>query len=255
INTEKDEVAFIPATERIGYITSNREGGAGGYDIYRITEYVISQRVSGQAVDFETGIPLANAQVQLIDTDGTQVGEMLTNDRGEFSFPISSFEYYTLVSGKEGFFKGSTIFNTDNVTRQYRANVTLKAESAPIMKTEEKSYIKIDNIQFDYDSARIKDVSTIILNKVVQTLNENPEINVAINAHTDFRGNDNYNLKLSNQRAASAVNYLISKGISQDRLVWKGYGETNPLVDCRPCTEIQHEANRRIEFIILENEL
>ncbi len=253
INTKKDEIAFIPATERIGYITSDREGGYGNYDIYRITEYVLSQKVNGQAVDFETGIPLAEVSVKLIDTDGTKVGEMVTSIHGEFSFPISSFEYYTIVSDKEGFFPGSTIFNTDNKTVAYLADVTLKRKPAPIVETKEKIFIKIDNILFDYDSAKLKDVSKINLNTVVKTLNNNPEIMISLNAHTDFRGNDDYNLKLSNRRAASTMDYLILKGISKDRLTWKGFGETQPLINCEPCSEEQHEINRRIEFIIQEN--
>ena len=252
INTEKDEIAFVPATERIGYITSDKEGGYGNYDIYRLTEYVLSQTVSGRAIDFETGIPLSNAEVKLIDTDGTEVGNMITNEKGEFSFPISSFEYYTVVSGKEGFYKGSTIFNTDNRTPRYEADVTLKAIPAPIVVEEEKSYIKIDNILFDYDSANIKEISKITLNKVVATLNENPEISVALGAHTDFRGNDAYNMKLSGRRAESAMKYLLSKGISKDRLTWKGYGESQPVIKCNPCTEEEHETNRRIEFVIME---
>lgn len=253
INTPKDEIAFIPATPRIGYITSDKDGGYGNYDIYRITEYVISQKVSGKVMDFETAIPLANAEVKLIDTDGIEVGNMLTNEKGEFTFPLSSFEYYTIVSGKEGFFKGSTIFNTDNKTTEYDADVTLKAMPAPIVETEEKTFIKIDNILFDFDSANIKNVSTITLNTVVSTLNNNPEISIELGAHTDFRGNDNYNMRLSGRRAASAMNYLIKKGISKDRLSWKGYGESQPVIDCKPCTEEEHETNRRVEFIILES--
>ena len=253
INTPKDEIAFVPATPHIGYITSDKDGGYGNYDIYRITEYVISQKVRGKAIDFETKIPLANAEVKLIDTDGTEVGRMLTNEKGEFTFPISSFEYYTIVSGKEGFFKGSTIFNTDNKTTEYDADVTLKAMPAPIVETVDKSYIKIDNILFDYDSASIKEVSTITLNTVVATLNENPEIRIELGAHTDFRGRDDYNMNLSDRRAASAMKYLISRGISKDRLTWKGYGESQPVIDCNSCTEEEHKTNRRVEFIILES--
>lgn len=253
INTEADEIAFVPATDRIGYITSNRTGGHGNYDIYRITEYVLSQKVTGKAVDFETGIPLEGTRIRLIDTDGTEVGETTTNKDGEYSFPISSFEYYTVVSDLEGFFTGSTIFNSDNKTEEYKIDVTLKAEPAPVVVSEEKTYIKIDNIQFEYNSAQIREVSTITLNTVVATMKNDPSIKVALNAHTDFRGNDAYNYKLSQRRATSAMNYLVSKGISKERLQWKGYGETQPLIDCDPCTEAQHEANRRIEFIILEN--
>ncbi len=253
INTEQDEIAFVPATELIGYITSNREGGDGNFDIYRITEYVISQEVKGTARDFETGTPLEGVEVSLIDTDGTEVGKAVSDEKGVYSFPISSFEYYTVVSSKEGYLKGSTIFNTDNKTKLYETDVTLKTKPAPIIETAEKSYIQIDNIFFDYNSAAIKSVSTINLNKVVQTMNANPEIKVTLDAHSDFRGNDNYNLELSEQRAAAAMEYLIGKGISRDRLLSKGYGESKPLVNCSPCTEEQHETNRRIEFNIIKD--
>ena len=95
-------------------------------------------------------------------------------------------------------------------------------------------------------------VSTITLNSVVRTLKENPEIKVALNAHTDMQGSNSYKLRLSNRRAASAVQYLIEKGIAPERLIAKGFGESQPLVDCDPCNETQHETNRRIEFIILD---
>jgi len=252
INTKKDEVAFIPVNEHIGYITSNRETGYGNYDIYRITEYILPQRVTGKALDFETNLPISGAEIKLIDTDGTQVGSVKTNEKGEYEFPVSPFEYYTISSNKDGFFKGGSVFNTDNKTKLYHANVTLKAEAAPIVETKEKSYIEIKNIFFDYNSSRIKEISTLTLNRVIKTLQNNPKIKVSLNAHTDFRGNDSYNLKLSERRAEAAVKYIVSKGISKHRLLWKGYGETQPLIKCSPCTETQHESNRRIEFIILK---
>ena len=90
------------------------------------------------------------------------------------------------------------------------------------------------------------------MNTVVQTLSQNPEIKVSLNAHTDTQGSAGYNLKLSDRRAASAMKYLIEKGVSPNRLMSKGYGETQPLVDCASCSEQQHEVNRRIEFIIIE---
>ena len=252
INGAHDEIAFIPATDRIAYITSDREGGQGRYDIYKVREFTIDQKVRGQAVDFETSIPLANVEVQLIDTDGMEVAKVTSDKYGNYEMPISSLEYYTIIASKDGFQKGITIFNTDNTTPEYEVDVSLRAKPAEIVETEEKSYIKIDNIQFDYDSARIKQVSTITLNKVVRTLKENPEIKVALNAHTDKQGSDRYNLGLSQRRANSAVDYIISRGISQDRIIAKGYGESQPLIDCDTCTEEEHEQNRRIEFIVLE---
>lgn len=254
INGEKDEVAFIPATDRIAYITSDRDGGLGRYDIYKVIEYTISQTLTGKALDFETSIPLANTTVRLIDTDGEEVATVVSDKDGRYEFPISSLEYYTIVADKDGFQKGITFFNTDNSTPEYEVDVMLRAKPAEIVETEEKTYIKIENIQFDFDSARIKDVSTIQLNKVVSTMTEHPNIKVALNAHTDHRGSDGYNLRLSQRRAESAVAYLLSKGIAKDRLIATGYGETQPIYDCIDCTEEQFEQNRRVEFIIMDED-
>ena len=251
INTESNEIAFIPATDKIGYISTDREGGKGEYDIYRITEYAISQNVQGKAVNFETGIPLTDALVRLVDTDGTVVATALTNTSGEYHFPVTPFEYYTVVANKEGFYSGSVIFNTDNKTPLYNADISLNVVPAEIVVTEEKSYIKIDNIQFDYDSAAIKEISTITLNMVIKTMRENTNMKVSLRAHTDTQGSSAYNLKLSNRRAASVMKYLIDKGIHPERLVSKGYGELEPLVPCTKCTDEEHEINRRIEFVIL----
>ena len=252
INTPMDEIAFIPVNDRIGYITSNKIGGEGNFDIYRLTEYAIKQDVKGRAVDYDTGLPLGETLVRLVDTDGTVVATAMTAVDGSFEFPITPFEFYTVVGNKEGFYSGSTIFNTDNKTPLYEADVFMKVESAPIVHEEDKSYISIDNIQFDFDSARIKEVSTITLNMVYRTLMENPEMDVALDAHTDKQGSDAYNLRLSQRRAESAMKYLVDKGIDSDRLIATGYGESKPLIDCDECTDDEHEINRRIEFVIIE---
>ena len=202
-------------------------------------------------MNFETGIPLNEALVRLVDTDGTVVATTVTNSSGEYYFPVTPFEFYTVVANKEGFYSGSVIFNTDNITPLYDADVVLNVIPAEIITTDDNSYIKIDNIQFDYDSADIKEISTITLNMVIKTMNENPKINVSLRAHTDTQGSLDYNLKLSNRRAASVLKYLVDHGIHPERFESKGYGESQPLIQCSNCNEKQHEINRRIEFIIL----
>ena len=255
INTPKDEIAYIPATKTVGYISSNREGGKGSYDIYKITEFVVDQAVSGLVKDLDTGIPLEKATVVLIDAEGIEIATVQTDANGVYTFPIDSFLDYTLLAYKDGFERGSTSFSTNtNLTEVFDTEVTLKAEAAEIVETEEKSYIKINNIQFDYNSAVIKPTSTITLNTVLETLKQNPDIKVAINAHSDQTGKAGYNLRLSEKRAASAMTYLTNKGIAADRLISKGYGETQPLFDCKKCTNKQNEANRRIEFVIIPDE-
>lgn len=255
INTPQDEIAYIPATETVGYISSNREGGKGGYDIYKLTEYTTDQSVSGRVKDFETGIPLENATVVLLDADGSEVATVQTNLNGSYTFPIDSFLEYTLLAYKDGFERGATSFSTHtNLTEVFNTEVTLKAVAAEIVETEEKSFIKIKNIEFDFNSAAIKSISTITLNTVFETLQQNPEIKVAINAHTDQKGSAPYNLRLSDKRAASALVYLTNKGIAANRLISKGYGETEPLFDCKECSDEKNEVNRRIEFVIISEE-
>lgn len=254
INTPKDEIAYIPATKTIGYFTSDREGGEGRYDIYKIREYVIDQNVSGIVRDTETQIPLADATVVLLDADGEEVATINSDKNGTYSFPVDSFLDYTILAYKDGFERNSTSFDTNtNLVATFETDISLNAKAAEIVETEEKSYIKIDNILFDFNSDKIKDISTITLNTVIATLEQNPEIKIDIKAHTDIQGSNAYNLKLSKKRAASAMRYLLNNGISKDRLTSEGYGESQPLIDCKTCSDAQHEMNRRVEFIIVRD--
>ncbi len=143
--------------------------------------------------------------IRLIDTDGTEVATAKTDIDRVYNFPISSFEHYTVVSKKDGFYPGSSIFTSDNITSNYNIDVTLKLRPAEIVIKEEKRIIKIDNIQFDYNSDAIKSISEITLNKVYQTLVENPEIEVSLNAHSDSQGSDIYNLSLSKKKSCCCL--------------------------------------------------
>jgi outer membrane protein OmpA-like peptidoglycan-associated protein len=252
LNSTADEVAFIPAQDKLGYFTSNRSGGEGSYDIYRYSESRIEQQVTGKTLDFDTGLPLAGISVKLTDTDGNEVGSIVSDPEGNFHFQVLPFENYTLTGEMDGYQTAIIMFDTDNKTEKFKQDIIIKIIAAEIVTTDEKTYIKIENIQFDFDSAVIKPVSTITLNKVYRTLTENPEMKVAINAHTDNRGNDSYNQRLSLARAKSTVDYLAAKGIALDRMIPSGFGESSPLINCTQCTEEEHELNRRVEFIVMD---
>jgi len=113
--------------------------------------------------------------------------------------------------------------------------------------------IDVENIYFDFNKWSIKEASTISLNKVVDILNGNPEMKIEINAHTDNKGKAAYNFDLSEKRAASAMQYLIGKGVDASRLVSNGYGESQPLITCKnDCTKAEDQINRRIEFVIIK---
>lgn len=116
------------------------------------------------------------------------------------------------------------------------------------------SIVKIKNIYFDINSSRLRPESRVELNEIVLVLNEYPEIRIELRAHTDSRGDAAYNLELSEIRAESIVNYFIYRGISKNRLTFKGFGDTKPINDCTKgvsCSEEEHQKNRRVEFKVL----
>ena len=141
----------------------------------------------------------------------------------------------------------------NTVEKYFDVTVAMEQEAAEIVEVDGRTLIKIENIYFDFDKATIKPVSKISLNKIVKVLNENSDMRIAVNAHTDIRGSNAYNLSLSKRRAASTMKYLIANGIDAKRLTSQGFGETQPIMDCisKECSDEEHELNRRIEFVIL----
>ena len=112
------------------------------------------------------------------------------------------------------------------------------------------------NVYFDFDKATIRPEAADELNTLVKLLQQHPHMKIELRTHTDSRGNDAYNLRLSQKRSEAVVKYLISKGIEKKRLVAKGYGETKLLNRCKngmECSEEEHQVNRRTEFMILKD--
>ena len=120
-------------------------------------------------------------------------------------------------------------------------------------KLEVGEVYKIDNIYYDYNKATIRSDAKPSLDQLIRLLNEYPNMKIQINSHTDCRGSDAYNIKLSQNRASAVVKYLVERGIAIERLKAKGFGETSPVsnCDCLKCTEEQYQENRRTEFQII----
>ncbi|MFD1161790.1 OmpA family protein [Hwangdonia seohaensis] len=256
INTSYDEIAYFLATKTKGYVSSNKPNGKGSFDIYTAVNDEIVQSLEGKAIDLVTKIKLPNTLIILKDEDNNEVARQMTNASGAFNFDnIVPFELYTLHTEKDGFKDAAFEFLANrNFDTTYNKDLELNTTEPVIAEVDDELRIVLENIYFDFAKYSIKEESTISLNKIIKVLNDNPDITLAINAHTDIRGNDAYNLKLSKQRAESAVNYLIKNGIAKSRLSSKGYGETKPLIDCKTnsCTDEEHQSNRRIEFVILD---
>ncbi len=254
INTRYDEIAYFLAAKNKGYVSSNRPNGKGGFDIYTVTNDEIIQTIKGKVLDLETKIKLPNTLVILKDEEGNEISRQLTKADATYNFDVIPYESYSIITQKDGFKDGDFKFTT---TRSYKTSYTrdlkLLTTEPVIEKVEDELRIVLENIYFDFNKWGVKEESFISLNKVVKVLKEHPEMKLVINAHTDNKGRDSYNLSLSKKRAASAVTYLINNGINKSRLQYKGYGETKPKVDCKNnCTDENLQANRRVEFVIIE---
>ncbi|WP_395058899.1 OmpA family protein [Flavobacterium sp.] len=245
INTSADEVAFILATKNSGYVTSNRAESAGLYDIYHFELQKNTLTLKGLVTEKQSKTVLPNAKISLVDEDGKEIATQISSNNGSYNFEVEPLENYTITAKKDGYlnFELPVITANGNST----ANIELNQEKAEI----KENTIAIENIYFDFNKASIKKESTLSLNKILEVLNANPEMKIAINAHTDARGSDIYNMILSDKRAQEAIQYLITKGINSERIEAKGFGETKPFSNCKiNCSEAQFDADRRVEFII-----
>lgn len=195
----------------------------------------------------ETKQPLEGASVRLIRPDGTVAEEMATTADGHYQFALQAENDYRISVEKDGFFKQST-----RVTTKGKPNSVQHADFN-LFPLQVDQVVRLDNIYYDLAKWNIRPDAAVELDKLVQTLNDNPTVKIELSSHTDCRGNAAYNLSLSEKRAKSAVEYLIKQGIAKERLSYKGYGLTKPVDDCecKKCTEEQHQANRRTEFKVL----
>jgi outer membrane protein OmpA-like peptidoglycan-associated protein/tetratricopeptide (TPR) repeat protein len=192
--------------------------------------------------------PLAGVNVHLTNTDGELLQAVVTGADGRYSFGLKADSDYRIRTEKDGFFKQSA-----RITSKGKGNNTVIHTDFNLFPLEVDQVVRLDNIYYDLAKWNIRPDAAKELDKLVQTLSDNPTVRIELSSHTDCRGKDAYNLSLSEKRAKSAVEYLIKQGIAADRLAFKGYGETKPVesCDCAKCTEDQHQANRRTEFKVL----
>jgi len=254
INSFYNEIAYILAAKNKGYVSSNREykNGRRSYDLYTAIGGDVIQTLKGQVFDLESQTILPNSTVILKDEEGVEISRYTTEKNAAYSFNVIPSENYKISISKDGFEDLNFDFLAHKDTETtYLKNFELSSTN-PIYDVERELRLVADNIFFDSNKSNIKKELHRILNKIIYVLNEHPEMKLAINAHTDNIGNDLFNLKLSDDRAASVLNYLVYNGISKDRLRSKGYGEAEPLIDCGDnCSEQDLKSNRRVELVII----
>ncbi len=269
MNSTGDDFGMFLFKPDRGFFTSNREGGKGDDDIYtfvnddpnlKVVNYFL-QGITYNLRKDSTREILSDTKVSLLDEGGDVMQEYVTGTDGKFLFRVYENEDYSLLGDHDGYIIKRQPFTTIGKSvapeslKELITNITF--DTLLVLDRLEKNKIFVlKNIYFEYNQADIRTDAAKELDKLVQLLNDNPEIKIEMGSHTDSVASDSYNLELSQRRAESTVNYLIRKGIGQERLVAKGYGESKPIArnTNRDGTDNPEgrQRNRRTEFKILE---
>ena len=259
INTKQDDFAFIISKDRNGFFSSNRENGDGFDDIYRFTEtkkIICKQVIRGTIYDLVTGETLAGSKVILLDEQFNTLEELTSDSKGNYGFTnlSCSKKYYIKVS-KPDYETQEYPINIGDSSGETVLTVKLQKRIKPItVGTDLAKTLEIPIIYFDLDKAAIKKESAFELQKIVEILEQYPNLKLEIRSHTDSRQTVKYNQVLSDKRAKSTMNWLVGKGVNPNRLKSKGYGESQLVNQCSDnvkCSEEEHQLNRRSEFIII----
>lgn len=243
VNTEKDDFSFsFNKKENVGFFSSNRNGTDA---IYSATPICKSQAIVN-VTNKKTGEIIKNAKVSILDSKGNIIETSTTNNEGKVNYGIDCNTNYTLQVVAANFETG-----TFPIAKVTTSETIVPAELVPseVIITEKEVILK--NVYFDFDKSNITAQGAAELDKLVGVMKEYPNMTIFVKSHTDSKGKPAYNLNLSEQRAQSTVQYIISKGIAKDRITGKGFGDTEPKINCTTCTEEEYAQNRRSEFLIV----
>lgn len=245
INSESDDFGLVIHNDgEYGFFVSNREGGEGDDDIYKVLFDKGEYKLELLVLDKNSKEPISSAPVSF--SDGKS---FTTNAMGLITRDLDYESNYIATSELEGYMNESVSFST--LGAEYG---TIK-QIINVEKVEVGQKFVMENIFYEFDKSDILPASEVELDKLIKVMKDNPGWKVELGSHTDSRGSDSYNEKLSQRRSESAVNYIVSNGISRDRIIAKGYGETQLINQCDDgveCSEEEHQMNRRTEFQILE---
>lgn len=263
INSIKDDFGFVfSESKKMGFISSNRAGGKGDDDIYLISPTTINesckQGLNGMVTNLKSGERIVNATLELYNEYGDLIEISKTNDIGKYNFKstLDCNTKHEIRVVKQGFKQIISPVMTELDSGRTFKPLQLDTLDELIVEEEGILKLKIGIVYFDLDKSYIRNDAAIELNRIVFVMTQYPDMKIKIESHTDSRSPDDYNMSLSDRRAKSTREYLVSQGIKAERIVSAmGYGETQLINRCTnstPCSEIEHELNRRSEFIIVK---
>lgn len=269
LNSPADDfgILFENNAER-GFFSSNRKGSVGYDDIWSFSLPPLEFSVTGKVVNEVTRKPLANTKVKLIGNNGVSL-EAKTDAKGNYSFDLLPSANYIIMATSKGFLNGKQKITTEGLeeSKDFEADIEMTAIDIPV---------EIPNIMYDFGKWTLRPESIVSLEKLIEILEDNPNIIIELGSHSDYRGSESINREISQKRAQAVVDFLILKGVDSRRLVPKGYGSDVPKKADRKVTyqydfiregtvlnrqyieslpankqEIAHQLNRRTEFKVL----
>ena len=260
INSCIDDFAYtIREKDNQGFVSSNRSGFDRIYGFARDENVLTKYLVAGLVQDKHSKALLPGSLVTLFDETGNVIQDSIVGTKADYLFKIEPNKKYKIRGTRKAYIPHDVEFSTDSEGEvQHNIYLILEAfaDAEERVKQNEKGdvQVELDKIYFDFDKSIIRNDAATTLNVLVDLMKKYPSMEVEVSAHTDARGNDQYNLDLSKRRAASTLEYLVSKGIERNRLKSIGYGEMQPLNKCVKediCSEEEYDINRRCEFTIL----
>ncbi len=259
INSSNDDFGYYENLgTKEGFFTSNRAGGKGDDDIYSFVIPKCQQILEGVVKDNDTFDFIPGATVTLYDESGNKIETVILGDDAKFSFHLECEKEYLIRGEKGTYTSDEKRFTTPSVTQELKLELLLDKDEQEVQPCDDLAKIlDIPIIYFAFDKYTIRLDAEIELQKVLTVLKQYPTMHIDIRSHTDCRGTNKYNETLSENRAQSTRQYLLDKGIPPNRIKAKGYGEYRLINDCdceseseSNCSEVEHQANRRSEFII-----
>jgi len=254
LNSPMDDFSYVTNKDGLGFFSSNRDEGSGFDDIYTFT--VCTHTLSGLITDIDTKEILPNAKVILFDDKMNKISETISSDKGVYSFKIECNKKYYVRASKEEYETTEKSFGPVNKTGESKLDIELKRNIFPVeVGTDLAKILDVSIIYFDLDKWNIRPDAAEDLEKIIAVMNQYPNITIDIRSHTDSRQTHKYNELLSDRRAKSTLEFMVKNGINRNRLTAKGYGETQLVNNCSddvPCSEAEHQKNRRSEFIVLK---
>jgi len=261
VNSSSDDFAFIVKdSAKTGFFSSSRRRGMGSDDIYKFKQKELPEPtcdvvITGVVSDGNTNNILGEATVQLLSMENEVLAETPVNEQGVYSFNVTCNERYIIRAGERLYYDKEVIVTTTPKPSTMEENIELELRLKEVNLGDDLAkLLELKPIYFDYDKADIRPDAAIELTKIISAMKQIPTMVISARSHTDSRGNDAYNLKLSDKRAKSTVAYIIDHGIEASRISGKGYGETELVNGCAnniECSDEDHQLNRRSEFIVI----